>query len=164
MKSQGNLLAFLAAWFASIGAAFLLLNLEALAALQDCSYCTLCAQYKFAGFFFEGEFQLGHGYYDAMTGNPVDQALLCGGCEDTSCWCWQSQGCNTTGCNLVQTTKQINYRTYSNVNWTCVVPEGSSICVQGNRSAGFVICLSCQPLRFLEYGHGSVLLSWLSAA
>lgn len=40
----------------------------------------------------------------------------------------------------------------------------SMVNFERNRSADFVIWRSCQPLRFLEYVHGSILLSWMSAA
>jgi len=129
MSSHGNLLAFLAAWFAAVGAAFFLSNLEGFAAVQDCSYCTLCAQYNFADIYdcAEGTAFVAEGFFSPGTGASVPQAFTCGGCQDNSCWCFQSQGCNITGCVLDETSATITYKYYNTVNFPCNIPAGSQI-------------------------------------
>lgn len=62
MRFHGKLLAFLAAWSATVGVAFFLPNLEVFAA--DCETCMECEMFWTAGVYYDGEVYFVQSYAD----------------------------------------------------------------------------------------------------
>jgi hypothetical protein len=121
MKFHGKLLAFLSVWIATVGAAFLLPNLEVLA--DTCLGCTLCEMFVYEATYQNGEVFVANGFTNNETGEGWAQAFYQEGGIGGGLWL-DTESCNESE-GTQSTPTVLKVASYNSPNWTCDLPAGA---------------------------------------